>query len=184
MRVIAGELRGRKLQELEGINIRPTSDRVKESLFNMFGTRIYDSEFLDLFAGTGGIGIEAYSRGAAKIVFIDESPKSVQVLKGNLEKLKVSEGIEVYNTDYGNAIVRLAQEGRVFDIIFVDPPYLKGLAQNALNRISEEGILKEDGIVVVEHDIQDRLPEAAGALRLQRQKKYGNTMLSFYGILI
>ncbi len=180
MRVIAGELRGRKLQELEGMNIRPTSDRVKESLFNMLGTRVYDSEFLDLFAGTGGIGIEAYSRGAAKIVFIDESTKSIQVLKGNLEKLKVEQRVEVYNTDYVNAIHKLSQEGRGFDIIFVDPPYLKGFAQNALSHISDKGILKEEGMVIIEHDIQDDMPEAAGSLQLQRQKKYGNTMLSFY----
>jgi 16S rRNA (guanine966-N2)-methyltransferase len=180
LRVIAGELKGRKLQKLEGINIRPTSDRVKESLFNILGTRVFDSEFLDLFAGSGGIGIEAYSRGAAKIVFIDESIKSIQVLKGNLEQLKVSQRIEVYNTDYIHALHKLSQEGRGFDIIFVDPPYLKGFAQNALVHISQEGILKEEGLLVIEHDLEDSMPETAGKLRLGRQKKYGNTMLSFY----
>ena len=180
MRVISGELRGRKLEKLEGMDIRPTSDRVKESLFNILGIKIYDCEFLDLFAGTGGIGIEAYSRGASKVVFIDESAKSVQVLRGNLEKLKVLDKVEVYNTDYTSAITKLARDNRKFDFIFIDPPYLKGYAQNSLTHISEQLLLKEDGIVIVEHDMEDAMPEAVGSLKLHRQKKYGKTILSFF----
>lgn len=180
MRVISGEFRGRKLDKLEGMDIRPTSDRVKESLFNMLGVRLIDCSFLDLFAGTGGIGIEAFSRGATEVVFIDESSNSIKVLKGNLEKLKILDSVKVYNTDYINAISHLAADSKSFDIIFIDPPYMKGFEKNALIHISEKKLLKEDGIIVVEHDLKDSMPEQTGSLNLHRQKKYGNTMLSFY----
>ena len=180
MRVISGEFRGRNLEQLVGMEIRPTSDRVKESLFNMLGTRLIDCAFLDLFAGTGGIGIEAYSRGAAQVVFIDESAKSIKVLKTNLDKLHISDKVEVYNIDYLNAINKLAYNNKKFDIIFIDPPYLKGFEQNALAKISEYKMLADEGIIVVEHDLKDKMPENTGELKLTRQKRYGNTMLSFY----
>jgi 16S rRNA (guanine966-N2)-methyltransferase len=182
LRIISGEFRGRKLEKLEGMDIRPTTDRVKESLFNMLGARLFDCAFLDLFAGTGGIGIEAYSRGASKIVFIDESSKSIKVLKSNLEMLMLLDKVEVYNTDYINAINKLALDNRKFDIIFIDPPYLKGFTQNALIHINDNNLINENGIIVIEHDIQDKMPESVGNLNLQRQKKYGNTMLSFFSL--
>lgn len=182
MRVISGELRGRKLEKLEGMSIRPTSDRVKESLFNMLGARVFDSSFLDLFAGTGGIGIEAYSRGAAEVVFIDADAKSVQVLRGNLQKLDIIDKVEVYNTDYINAINKLAADQRSFGIIFMDPPYLKDYEKNALVLVSEKDLLKKDGIIIVEHETSDKMPENAGKLSIVRQKKYGNTMLTFYSL--
>jgi 16S rRNA (guanine(966)-N(2))-methyltransferase RsmD len=184
VRVISGEFRGRKLEKLEGMDIRPTTDRVKESLFNILGIKLFECAFLDLFAGTGGIGIEAYSRGASQVVFIDESAKSIKVLKTNVEKLKIQDQVEVYNTDYINAINKLASDNRKFDIIFIDPPYLKGYAQNALIHIADNKMLNDKAILVVEHDIQDKMPESAGNLNMQRQKKYGNTMLSFYSIAI
>lgn len=184
MRVISGEFRGRNLEQLEGMEIRPTSDRVKESLFNILGTRLMNCTFLDLFAGTGGIGIEAYSRGAAKVVFIDESAKSIKILKSNLDKLRISDNIEVYNTDYLNAINKLAYDNKKFDIIFIDPPYLKGYERNALAQIAECKMLTDEGIIIVEHDLKDKMPENIGDLKLARQKKYGNTMLSFYGLTL
>lgn len=182
LRVISGELRGRKLEKLEGMSIRPTSDRVKESLFNMFGTRVFESRFLDLFAGTGGIGIEAYSRGAAEVVLIDVDAKSIEVLKGNLQKLNIIDKVEVYNTDYINAINKLAADLRKFDIIFMDPPYLKDYEKNALAAVSEKDLLSDGGVIVVEHDITDKMPETSGKLSIMRHKKYGNTMLTFYGL--
>lgn len=182
MRVISGELKGRKLEKLEGMDIRPTSDRVKESLFNMFGIRIFDSSFLDLFAGTGAIGIEAYSRGAARIVFVDADARSIQVLKGNLQKLNILDKTEIYNIDYMNAINKLSADGRSFDIIFMDPPYLRGYEKNALKEVSDKNLLSTDGIIVVEHDLLDDMPERAGRLAIRRQKKYGKTMLTFYTI--
>lgn len=184
MRIIAGELRGRKLDQLEGMEIRPTTDRVKEALFNMLSFQLPDCTFLDLFAGTGGIGIEACSRGAKEVVFIDESAKSIKVLKANLEKFKIIDRVQVYNTDYINAISKLAADHRKFDIIFIDPPYLKGFAQNALTQISDKDLLNTDGTIVVEHDLEDGMPETSGMLELVRQKKYGKTILSFYKLSV
>lgn len=180
MRVIAGEYRGRRLDRIEGMDIRPTTDKVKESLFNILSDVVADSRFLDLFGGTGGIGIEALSRGAKNVVFIDSSAKSIKVLKGNLEKLNIKDNVEVYNTDYSTAINKLHKYGREFDIIFVDPPYKVGLAQDALKEIEKHNILAKTGRVIVEHDSKDAMPERVGRLNMYRSKQYGNTTLSFY----
>lgn len=180
MRVISGEYRGRRLESLEGRDIRPTTDRVKESLFNILGERLIECSFLDLFGGSGAIGIEALSRGAGLSVFIDSSIKSIKVLYGNLESLKIKENAEVYNTDYTTAIDKLWRDNRLFDIIFIDPPYSTGIAQNALGEIARKNILQQGGIIVIEHDHKDAMPEKEDRLIRYRVKQYGNTVLSFY----
>ncbi|HWR60030.1 MAG TPA: 16S rRNA (guanine(966)-N(2))-methyltransferase RsmD [Clostridia bacterium] len=182
MRVIAGEYRGRRLDRIEGMEIRPTSDKVKESLFNMLGEAVIDCSFLDLFGGTGGIGIEALSRGAKHVVFIDAGIKSIKVLKGNLEHLNIMEGAEVFHTDYEIAITKLYKYNKQFDIVFIDPPYSLGMAQNALVCIEANPILAQDGLIIVEHDSRDDMPHKVGRLALYRVKQYGNTSLSFYSI--
>jgi 16S rRNA (guanine966-N2)-methyltransferase len=180
LRVIAGEYRGRRLDRIEGMDIRPTTDKVKESLFNIICDIVADSRFLDLFGGTGGIGIEALSRGAKNVVFIDSNAKSIKVLKGNLERLNIKDNVEVFNTDYSTAISKLHKYGREFDIIFADPPYSVGLAQDALKEIEKHNILAQTGRVIVEHDTKDEMPASVGRLNLYRSKQYGNTTLSFY----
>lgn len=180
MRVIAGDFKGRRLDPIEGMDIRPTSDKVKESLFNILGNSVIDSVFLDLFGGTGAIGIEALSRGAKHVVFIDSSAKSIKVLKGNLDKLNIKDKAEVYNTDYSTAISKLYKYGRQFDIVFIDPPYRVGIAESALKEIDKNPILAQSGIIVVEHDTKDDMPEKAGKLFKYRIKHYGSTSLSFY----
>jgi len=180
LRVIAGEYRGRRLDRIEGMDIRPTTDMVKESLFNILGAAVIDSVFLDLFGGTGGIGIEALSRGAKHVVFIDSSIKSVKVLKGNLERLDIKNNVEVFNTDYSTAVSKLHKFGKEFDIIFIDPPYSVGIAQDALKQINEHPILSQSGLIIVEHDTKDEMPESLGKLYMYRSKQYGNTALSFY----
>lgn len=182
MRVIAGEYRGRRLDRIEGMEIRPTSDKVKESLFNMLGEAVIDCSFLDLFGGTGGIGIEALSRGAKHVVFIDAGIKSIKVLKGNLERLNIKAGAEVFHTDYETAIKKLYKYNKQFDIVFIDPPYSLGMAQNALVCIEANPILAQDGLIIVEHDSRDDMPNKVGRLALYRVKRYGNTSLSFYSI--
>lgn len=182
MRVIAGEFRGRRLDRIEGMDIRPTSDKVKESLFNILGNAVIDSIFLDLFGGTGGIGIEALSRGAKHVVFVDTDIKSIKVLKGNLEHLNIKDNVEVYNTEYSAAISKLYNCKKEFDIIFIDPPYSVGLAQNALKEIDEYPILSPSGLIIVEHDTKDDMPSSLGKLYMYRSKQYGNTTLSFYAI--
>ena len=182
MRVIAGEFRGRRLDRIEGMDIRPTSDKVKGSLFNILGDTVIDSVFLDLFGGTGGIGIEALSRGAGHVVFIDTDIKSIKVLKGNLEHLNINDNVEVFNTDYSTGISKLYMHNKKFDIIFIDPPYSVGLAQNALEEIDKHNILAQAGSIIVEHDSRDEMPSSLGKLNMYCSKKYGNTTLSFYAI--
>jgi len=182
LRVIAGEYKGRRLDPIEGRDIRPTSDMVKESLFNILGDAVIDSAFLDLFSGTGGIGIEALSRGAKHVVFIDSGIKSIKVLRGNLNRLNIKDCAEVYNTDYGTAINKLHEHGKSFDLIFIDPPYSMGMAESALKEIDNKNILTQSGLIVVEHDSKEDMPQKVGKLFLYRFKKYGNTILSFYSI--
>lgn len=182
MRVITGVYKGRRLDSIEGMDIRPTSDMVKESLFNILSSEIIESDFLDLFGGTGGVGIEAVSRGAKSVVFIDNSIKSIKVLRKNLESLNIKDNVEVFNTDYLTAINKLHRNGRLFDIIFIDPPYRTGIAQRALEKLCDDPILKNSGIIIVEHDTKDQMPEKVGNIKMYRDKRYGNTKLSFYGI--
>ncbi|KUO70071.1 MAG: hypothetical protein APF77_24680 [Clostridia bacterium BRH_c25] len=182
MRVIAGEFGGRRLDPIEGTDIRPTSDKVKESLFNILGDTVIDSIFLDLFGGTGGIGIEALSRGAKHVVFIDTSIKSIKVLKGNLKNLNVEDNVEVFHTDYSTAIGKLHKYNKQFDIIFIDPPYSVGMAKAALEELDKNPIIAQSGLVIVEHDSRDDMPQRVGKLHMCRIKQYGNTTLSFYNI--
>jgi 16S rRNA (guanine(966)-N(2))-methyltransferase RsmD len=180
LRVIAGEYRGRKLDSIEGMDIRPTSDRVKESLFNILGASVIDRVFLDLFGGTGGIGIEALSRGAKHVVFVDNSIKSIKVLRGNLDYLNIKDNVEVLQKEYSAAISQFYKYNKQFDIIFIDPPYSIGIAQNALELIDKYPIISLSGFIIVEHDLKDTMPQEVGKLYQHRIKKYGNTVLSFY----
>ncbi|AIS52573.1 methyltransferase [Thermoanaerobacter kivui] len=180
MRVIAGELKGRKVKSIKGDDIRPTSDRVKESLFNILGTKISDSVFLDLFAGTGNIGIEALSRGAQFCYFVDKSVKSVRCIKDNLSILNLLGVSKLFHKDALEAIEMLDKNNTKFDIIFLDPPYYQNLAEKTLIKISSCKILKEGGIVIAEHHKNDELKEKYGSLIKAREKKYGKTILSFY----
>lgn len=179
MRVIAGRMRGLKLNPPKDDRVRPTTDRVKESLFNVISEYVYDANVLDLFAGSGALGIEAISRGAKKAYFCDMSRDSISVVKSNLEKARIDSEAVVINSDYKDAISRLSRDGVKFDIIFLDPPYYKGLFEDVLNRIQDNKILDEEGIVVAEHDAKDDLSDI-GNLKILKEKKYGITKLTIY----
>ena len=180
MRVISGSARGLKLKTPKNEDIRPTTDRVKESLFNIISNYIIDSNILDLFSGTGSLGIEALSRGAMKCVFVDISKDSMSIIKDNIEKARLNDKSETMITDYVGAINKLSSRNEKFDVIFMDPPYYKNIFIPALEKINSAKILKEDGIIVVEHDSKDKLPDNIGNIIKDRDKKYGNTTLSFY----
>jgi 16S rRNA (guanine(966)-N(2))-methyltransferase RsmD len=141
---------------------------------------VIESTFFDMFGGTGSIGIEAISRGASLAVFVDESIQSIKVLRANLEKLGINEKVEVYNTDYITAVNQLFKSKKKFDFIFIDPPYHLGIAQNALNVVDEQCILESNGMIIVEHNEEDTMPKNVGSLMMQRQRKYGSTILTFY----
>lgn len=180
MRVISGKARGLKLNAPKNEDVRPTTDRVKESLFNIINSYVLDSNVLDLFAGTGSLGIECLSRGANKCVFVDKSKESMAIVKSNIKKARVENESITLNTDFKNAIVSLGKKGEKFNIIFMDPPYYKNMFIDALSAVDENNLLEEDGIIVVEHDTVDSFPENVGRLYKNRDKKYGNTTLTFY----
>lgn len=180
MRVIAGKAKGHRLKPPEGMDIRPTSDRIKESIFNILQTAIIDAIIVDLFSGTGNLGIEALSRGAARAYFVDKSPNSIKIIKENLSKTQLTTGSEILAVDAITAIKKLNQIKINADIIFMDPPYNKDLVQTVLEEIDSNNILKSDGIVIVEHDKKDVLKAEIGQLICYRKKDFGNTSISFY----
>jgi len=174
LRVISGNARGKKLLCAEGIDIRPTLDRVKESVFNMIAFDIYDAHVLDLFSGTGALGIEALSRGASAAVFVDNSPQSLVVTKKNLEETNLIDNALVVNSD---SIEFLKNTDKKFDIIFIDPPYESELYTKSLVTIKDKGILKKDGFIVLEYDLRITPTFDTVDFKIIKEKKYGRVKI-------
>ena len=173
MRIVGGEFKGRTLVEFKGEEIRPTSDKVRESLFNILQNRIYGCRFLDLFCGTGAMGIEALSRGAKEVTFNDASRKSLEILNKNLEKIKVQKGYKISNCDAERFVASCSEP---FDVIYIDPPYKSGLGIKALNSILPA--ISSDGIIVYEEEQQFE-GEIKG-LKVVDKRKYGRAHLTFF----
>ncbi|MEW6182769.1 MAG: 16S rRNA (guanine(966)-N(2))-methyltransferase RsmD [Bacillota bacterium] len=182
MRVIGGLAKRRTLKTPPGKSIRPTAERVKEALFNILAAKIPDAVFLDLFAGTGGIGIEALSRGAARAVFVDRSSRALNLIRENLRRTGFSEQAMVIPHDAMTALSLLHRRGESFDLIYVDPPYDKGYELKTLPSIAHKGLLNRGGLVVAETDHRGKLPVEIGNLKLFRSERYGDTVLSFYRV--
>ncbi len=180
MRVITGTAKGRRLKSLKGMETRPTMDRTKESLFNIISERIPGCRFLDLYAGTGAIGIEAVSRGADKAVFIEKNPRAVKIIRDNLELTGLSGRAEIFCTDADNAVLMLTRKKELFDIIYLDPPYGRELIRKSIDLICRNMILRSGGLIITESGKLDLLPERISCFRMFRQQKYGDTMLSFF----
>ena len=178
MRVISGSARGLKLKSPEGLNTRPTADRIKESLFNIISPYIYDSTFLDLFSGSGAIGIEALSRGAKEASFVDFDINSINIIKTNISLSKFEQKSTIYNLNVLDAIDKLSTENKKFDIIFLDPPYNKGLLLPTLKKIEEHKILKDDGFIICEQHIDEPKIELE-TLYVYRTKEYKITKIVF-----
>lgn len=178
MRIISGEYKGRRLATPADYSIRPTSDKVKEALFSMLTDRIWDSRVLDLFSGTGNIGIEALSRGAAECVFADNSRESIRLIKENIVHCKAEEGAIVAPGDYKKVLMN---QNKPFDIIILDPPYDKGYLDDCFKIIEEEKLLKEDGVIIAEHRKEEKLPDDFHGFTKKKERKYGIVMLSIYG---
>lgn len=175
MRVITGSARGRVLKTLEGEDVRPTTDRVKEAIFSIIQFEIEGREVLDLFAGSGQLGIEALSRGAAYATFTDLSKDAVSVIKANLLSTGLHKNTAVLQSD---AMTFLRNSRKKFDIIFMDPPYSKGLLQKALPFACE--VVNDGGVIICEHPYGEEMPETAGRFSLYRSYKYGKLALSVY----
>lgn len=179
VRVISGSARGLKLNTPGDDRVRPTTDRVKESMFNIVQDWVYDSQVLDLFAGSGALGIEALSRGASQAVFCDNSLDSIKIIKSNIEKARVVDRSQIVSGDFKRCLRDMEAKNQSFDMIFVDPPYYEGLFEEVLDTIRSCKILKKDGIVIVEHDAKRPIGRVEG-LEVYKEKKYGITMLTFY----
>ena len=173
MRIVGGTYKSRVLLEFKGNDVRPTADKVRESLFNILQNRIYGSEFLDLFSGTGAMGIEALSRGAKRVVFNDKARESISLIRKNLEKLGVTENFEVTNLD---AVTCLLGSVDKFDIIYIDPPYKSEFGERALDVAVKA--LKENGIVVYENE-KPFTREVNGLIKYD-ERKYGRVYLTFF----
>ncbi len=180
MRVIAGKERGRRLQTVSGVNTRPTTDRVKEALFNIIGNSIYDASFLDLFAGNGGIGIEALSRGAKMAVFVEKSRLCTKTIKLNLTITSFLDRSEVITKDVISGLKLLGSRDKNFDFIFLDPPYGHGLIEQTLHSIGKYGLLTRNGLVVCEYSTKEEIPKLVLNLSRVRTENYGDTALGFY----
>ena len=181
MRVIAGSAKGHNLQTIEGLATRPTTDRIKETLFNIIAFDLPECSFLDLFSGSGGIGIEALSRGASEAVFVDAAAECQQVITENLKHTKLQDKARLMKTDVLSALDKLAAEGKCFDIIFMDPPYESDLYSPVLQKIVEKNLLKQEGYLITEGSSQIPLEIPAG-MEVLREKAYKTTILTFLGL--
>lgn len=179
MRIISGKARGTKLYTLEGKNTRPTLDRVKESLFNIIQNEIQDSLFLDLFSGSGAIGLEAVSRGAKMATLCDNSKEAIQIIKKNVLKTHLEEKIKIYNCSFENLLKTKINEKQ--DIIYIDPPYETNFAYEAVKIILEQDLIKEDSTIIIETDQEEKIIKEIKKLEVEviDIRKYGRAYLIF-----
>ncbi|NLY78577.1 MAG: 16S rRNA (guanine(966)-N(2))-methyltransferase RsmD [Lysinibacillus sp.] len=180
MRVVAGERKGMPLKAISGTTTRPTTDKVKESIFNIIGPFFDGGIVLDLFAGSGGLGIETLSRGAEKGIFIEKDKKAFQTLKENIKKCRYEEVSELYCTDAGRAVKALLKRDLLIDYLFVDPPYHKKDYYDFITVLVDGGKLAEDAIIVCEHSSEIELPEMFGTYSCIRKEVYGSSTISIY----
>jgi 16S rRNA (guanine(966)-N(2))-methyltransferase RsmD len=179
MRIISGTSKGRRLATPKGQALRPTSDRVKESIFNILGQVVQGKLVLDLFAGTGNLGIEAVSRGARRVLFVERGREATRLIKSNLSQCGMAMLAEIIPKDVIRAIGILHQRGEAFDIILMDPPYEKGLIEKTLWKLQSHRIYQDDSILIIEHDRREPLPKDLFGWNLIRQRKIGDTLVSF-----
>ena len=183
MRVIAGIYKGRRLKTLEGLSVRPTSDRLRETLFNILTPQIEGARFADVCAGSGAIGIEALSRGAGHVTFIESSLKAARIISENLRNCGVSwEDYKVINRDVIRAMKNFASEKSQFDIIYFDPPYNSDIYTPVMWQIANNNLLAEDGVLIVEHRRQTPLLPNYDRLRPYRQTTQSESLLTFFGV--
>ena len=179
MRVVGGSCKGRRLASFRGLDIRPTSDKVREAVFNILGERGFGN-VLDLFAGTGAMGIEALSRGAVEAVFVDSDAGAVSLIRKNLETCGLSGPARVYKREVRGILPAFSRRGESFDLIFIDPPYESSLTEETLRDIEKFGLLKPGGIAVAETSKRSPLAADTPGLKLLDRRRYGDTLVYFF----
>lgn len=180
MRIISGEFRGRRLRAPAGLATRPTPDRLREALFNILGAEVVDASFLDLFAGSGAVGIEAVSRGAARVVAVENSRRALEALEANVELCGAGDRLRIVAKEATSALRSLGEAGEQFDLVYVDPPYDADLYSPTLTILSSRDMVSAEGTVVVERRTWDKLRDEYGRLRHYRDVTHGNSTLSFF----
>lgn len=180
MRIIAGKARGHKLIPPATMETRPTLDRVKEAMFSSIQLYIPDADVVDVFAGTGSLGLEAASRGAKEVYLFDKSDTTFPLLKENVKNLRFEDFCFPMNIDAYVGLKNLADKGKKFDIIFIDPPYCREMIPEAMKIVDENNLLKEDGIIVTKIDSIEEIYEGYNSIKLSKSKKYGNTTVCYY----
>ncbi len=170
-------MKGRRLFSPNDEKIRPTSDKVKESIFNIIQDQMKDAVVIDLFCGTGNLGIEAISRGARKCYFVDRSRESMALTEKNIAHCKIENASVTICSDHIKALDRIREKA---DVIFLDPPYNTGLLADCLARIDESGLLEQDGIIVIEHGIDEELPEILGSFTKIKHRRYGKIIIEIF----
>ncbi len=181
MRIIAGEFKGRRLAAVKG-HIRPTSDKVREAIFNILGPAVLEARVLDLFAGTGALTLEALSRGAREAVLVEDQGAALGVLRRNLAALGLEDRTRVMPMPVQGALRKLAAQEEQFTLVFLDPPYERGLALETLATLQGSGLLFPEAKVVAEHSYRETLPEQVGRLKLSQGRRYGDTQVAFYEV--
>ncbi|MDX2448361.1 MAG: 16S rRNA (guanine(966)-N(2))-methyltransferase RsmD [Desulfobacterales bacterium] len=184
LRIISGTLKGKKLHPFHGKGIRPTSDRTRESIFNILSDRVPGAVVLDLFAGSGALGIEALSRGAGWTTFIDIAPAAVSLLKKNLRSCCLEEHARVIPWNIERNLNCLQSHDRLYNLIFLDPPYHKGMALTALTHLIKSQAITPGACLVLEHGEADKLPSPLTTFELLDQRKYGKTLVSFLRYMV
>jgi 16S rRNA (guanine(966)-N(2))-methyltransferase RsmD len=184
MRIVAGKFKGRLLRTLHGQDVRPTSDRLRETLFNVLAPRIAGTRFLDLCAGSGAVGIEALSRGSTHITLVERSRPACSLISQNLESLGIGSEADVVCSDAVAALRRLASNASQFDVIFFDPPYASGVYGSVLNLIATEPLLAESGIMIVEHRVKTPPESEFPGIEVYRRIKQGESALTFMRRLV
>lgn len=180
MRIIAGSFKGTAIKAVPGTKTRPTSDKVKEAVFHRLGPYFEGGEALDLFAGTGSLGLEALSRGFSKSVFIDQASQALKTIKLNINQCRCGDRSEVYRNDAERGLEALARRERSFDAVFLDPPYAAGKIPILLEKLNDLKIINKGGFVLCEHASKETLPEQIGSLQKNREDTYGDTMITIY----
>ncbi len=182
MRIIGGSARGRRLLSPKSEAIRPTADRVRESLFNVLGQRFDGGDVLDLFAGSGALALEALSRGAARAVMVDSDRAAVRLCEANAASLGFADRVRILAAPVNRAVKQLQREGAAFELVFADPPYAARAVADTLAQVEAARLCKPGGLLCVEHEKREFAPESVGSLQKGKERRFGETVISIYRV--
>ncbi len=180
MRITAGELKNRKIKSREGRETRPTLERIKEAIFSIIGDKVDGAVFLDLYSGTGNVAIEALSRGAERAVMIEQDKEALRIIIENVNSLNLDDRCRAYKNDALRGLEILGRKKEKFDIIFLDPPYKENISSETIKKICESGVLKEEGIIISEHSVYEKLPDKIDDFVKYDERNYNKKIVSFY----